>query len=167
MSKVSSQSTSDHVPLAVDPSGSVPISPSSKGKSLHPEVVPTEFDHIPSDSAYSVPNLPYCSSLEGTQRTIPGAWGLLGLITDTRRDLLRSGPRTSPCYTGGERIVVGEVLAGDGNIVHWHDIDCANAQSLERHSQMLAGARGLHEGSVRYLVMDDFSQPWHGSHCVR
>jgi CorA-like Mg2+ transporter protein len=119
---------------------------------------PTLFDQLPIESGASVKNLPYSSYLEAIQFAIPGVFDLVSLIGGTRYETKTSENRHSRRrYVTGEHIVVAEVLAKDENTVRWHDIDCANANSLEQQSQILRGAGSREEVAVRYLVMDDIS----------
>lgn len=41
--------------------------------------------------------------------------------------------------------------------MRWHDIDCANARSLQKHSEILPGTGNSGEVAFKYLVMDDLS----------
>jgi Mg2+ and Co2+ transporter CorA len=116
---------------------------------------PTHFDR---HASWNFEDLPYCSYLESLQHAIPGVFDLVSLIRKTRSQITQSGPRTDPfLYTTGEHIVIGEISANETNTVHWHDIDCANAHSLNRHSRLLACTGSPKDVAVRYMVMDDFS----------
>lgn len=125
----------------------------------HVSFSPTEFDKFIDDDAGNFQNLPYFSYLERTQSAILGIDDLVSLVRGIRWDLRGVEPRNPrSAYVSGEHIVVGEILKKDSSYtVHWHDVNCADAHSLQQHSQILAGAGNTQEVAVRYLIMDDFS----------
>lgn len=138
-----------------------PLSNSSNNEPQHGSFAPTIFDRVPDQgvSFRSVEDLPYTSYLESIQQTIPGVSDIVSLIGAKRSQIFGSEPRSTPySYTTGEHIVVGEISAKDPNIVYWHDIDCANAHSLEQHSQILACTGAPEEVTMRYFLMDDISE---------
>jgi hypothetical protein len=60
-------------------------------------------------------------------------------------------------YVLGEHIIVGEIPKNASKSVRWHDVDCADLQSLSQYSEILPGASNTDELACRHLVMDDFS----------
>ena len=89
---------------------------------------------------------------------VPGVSDLVFMIRSARSQINESAHGSNTySYKPGEHIVVGEISAKHPSIVYWHDVDCANAHSLEQHSQVLACNGAKEEVAMKYFVLDDIS----------
>lgn len=122
-----------------------------------PPIEPTIYD-APARDFFdnTVSDLPYTHYLQGLEDVIPGVSGLVDIIAESRRESRNSGHQSPRPYIPGEHIIVGEILKEDPH-VRWHDIDCADARSLRKHSDVLSGKANRGDASFRYLVLDDVS----------
>jgi hypothetical protein len=135
-----------------------PTSTTAHGETHDGGFSSTTFDQLQSHGCWSVEDLPYSSYLDSIKHAIPGVFDLVSIVKAARSQLKETGPTPKPPpYVTGEHMVVCEISAKDSDVLYWHDIDCANAHSLEHHSQILEGTGVPEDVAVRYILMDDFS----------
>lgn len=133
-----------------------PSSSSSSNQPRNETFEPPISDQIPGRGNMRLENLAYSAYLGKIQHMVPGVSRLAFLTS--RSSINKSEPRLDQRpYIPGEHIIVAEILGEKLDNIRWHDIDCADANSLEQHAQVF-GSPDVPEGiRMRYLVMDDIS----------